>query len=97
MKQTKTVYQTNHAGLLLGPVEADPSPMEPGVFLLPAGAVETPPPEDWPDGKWPRWTGAAWSLVNRPQDPAQPSAEQKLAAFLAANPDVQAMIQEQTP
>lgn len=94
---SKTVYQTNHAGLLLGPVEADPSPMEPGVFLLPAGAVETPPPADWPAGKWPRWNGATWQLVNRPAEPAQPSAEQKLAAFLAANPDVQAMIQEQTP
>jgi len=94
---SKTVYQTNSAGLLLGAIEADPSPLEPGVFLMPAGAVETPPPADWPDEKWPRWTGAAWSLVNRPQDPAQPSPEQKLAAFLADNPDVQAMIQEQTP
>ena len=92
---TKTVYQTNRAGLLLGPVEADESPLEPGVYLLPAGAVETPPPDEWPDNQWPRWTGAAWSLVNRPRQPEQASAAAKLASFLANNPDVAALIEEQ--
>ena len=92
---TKTAYQTTPAGLLLGPVEADESPLEPGVYLLPAGAVETPPPDDWPEDKWPRWTGAAWALVNRPRQPEQPSAAAKLGSFLANNPDVAALIEEQ--
>ncbi len=93
---SKTVYQTNHAGLYTGTTVADPSPLEPGVFLMPAGTVETPPPESWPEDKWPRWNGAAWQLIPRPQMQAEPTPAEKLAVFLAANPDVQALIQEQT-
>ncbi|WP_321346589.1 phage tail protein [Halopseudomonas oceani] len=92
---SKTVYQTDHAGLFLCAVKADESPLEPGVYLLPAGAVETPPPEDWPEDKWPRWTGASWALVNRPRQPEQHSPAAKLASFLANNPDVAALIEEQ--
>lgn len=39
------VYQTNiHTGEYVGPIEADESPLEPGVFLIPAGAYEDKPP-----------------------------------------------------
>lgn len=33
----KTVYQTNAEGYFVGPVQADPSPLEPGVWLIPGG------------------------------------------------------------
>ena len=42
-----TVYQTNYSGLFVGESLADESPLEPGVFAIPAGCVETAPPESW--------------------------------------------------
>lgn len=61
---TKTVYQTNHQGLYVGPIEAPASPLEPGAFLIPGGCVETPPPTDIPPLKSACWTGKAWQLVD---------------------------------
>ncbi len=92
---TKTVYQTDRAGHYLCETLADESPLQPGVFLIPAGAVDTAPPAEWPDEKWPRWNGAAWDLVTMPAAVAanDNSAVAKLQAFLAANPDVAALIQ----
>ena len=85
----KTVYQCDRAGLLIGPTEADESPLEPGVYLIPAGAVATPPPVEWPDDRWPRWNGVRWELVTRPcQDPVA-----KLQDFLSRNPDVAALLE----
>lgn len=85
-----TAYQTDRAGLFLCETMADESPLEPGVFLIPAGAVEQPPPSEWPDDKWPRWNGYAWDLIAKPS--ADETAKIKLAAFLARNPDVLGLI-----
>ena len=90
-------YQLTAAGLFLGITEADESPLEPGVYHMPAGCIATPPPETWPDDKWPRWNGSAWQLVNKPTAPAEPSAVEKLAAFLEANPDVAALVDTPEP
>ena len=49
-----TVYQTNYSGLFVGETLADESPLEPGVFAIPAGCVETAPPESWQEDQWPR-------------------------------------------
>lgn len=92
--KTKTVFQLDNAGMLLGKTQADESPLEPGVFLLPARCVEAAPPEEWPDEKWPRWNGYSWDLVTRPQPMQEPDAAAKLRAFLAAHPDVAAMINQ---
>lgn len=89
----KTVYQTDRSGWLIGTSVADESPLEPGVFHIPAGAIEVAPPEEWTADKWPRWSGNAWTLAKRPT--VNTTAE-KLAAFLAANPDVAAMIENAT-
>lgn len=92
-EKTKTVYQTDRAGLFVCTTEADESPLEPGVWLLPAGAVETAPPGEWPCTHWPRWDGHAWGLVPRPAaTKPEPTAAEKLAAFLQAHPDVQSLI-----
>lgn len=90
----KTVYQTDRAGQYVGTTVADEFDLEPGVYQMPAGAVETPPPEKWPDDKWPRWIGKRWELIQRPVPvPAIDNESMaKLAAFLAANPDVAQMI-----
>jgi len=60
---TKTVYQTNHLGILVGPVTADESPLELGVYLIPGGCVETPPPAI-AEHKVAWWNGQAWQLVD---------------------------------
>lgn len=93
---TKPVYQMDHAGFFLGVTVADESPLEPGVFLIPARCVEIAPPAEWPDNKWPRFNGSVWVLVNKPQPPApEPVVEdplEKLRAFLNSNPDVASLL-----
>ncbi len=91
---TKTVFQLDRAGHYVGLTEADESPLEPGEFLIPAGCVSTPPPEAWPDDKWPRWNGAGWQLVTKPAAAQAEDPVAKLQAFLAANPDVAAILQQ---
>jgi hypothetical protein len=60
----KIVYQTNYHGLYVGPVVAEESPLEPGVFLVPGGCVELPPPTDVPPFKAACWTGKIWQLLD---------------------------------
>lgn len=90
----KSVYQINYSGLFIGENFADESPLEPGIFHIPAGCVELAPPEEWPEDKWPRWNGFKWELIQRPQVQQVASAEEKLAEFLAQNPDVLKLIEK---
>lgn len=78
---------------------ADESPLEPGVFLIPAGAHEDAPPLrlSWGEGLWPRRIGGEWVMQVLPAPQPVQSAAEKLAAFLAANPDVAAMIEGASP
>jgi hypothetical protein len=55
-------------GLYIGPGTADESPLEPGVFLLPAHSTAVAPPPA-PPGLQPRWTGTAWALESIPEPP----------------------------
>lgn len=89
----RAAYQYDHAGLCVGATVADESPLEPGVWLLPARSTLVPPPDEWPEDKWPRWNGAAWELITRPT--AQPAIDPvaKLRDFLSNNPDVAALLQ----
>lgn len=59
-------------GEYLGASEADESPREPGVFLIPAHATETPPPADEP-GFIARFVDGAWgySPVVSPEEPPE--------------------------
>lgn len=92
---TKPAYQFDHAGLLQGVTEADESPLELGVYHLPARCTLVPPPDDVPDDKWPRFNGRAWDLVTRPQRTADAPENpvDKLKAFFDANPDVAALFE----
>lgn len=88
-------YQYDLAGCYQGETVADESPLEPGVYLLPARCTLVAPPAEIPDDRWPRWNGVAWDLVNRPQPTAavaQDDQVAKLQQFLAANPDVAALL-----
>ena len=90
----KIVYQTNYSGLFVGETIADESPLEPDVFLIPAGCVELAPPENWPEDQWPRWNGFKWELIQKPEVQETISPEEKLADFLAQNPDVLKLIEK---
>ncbi|GAB7080830.1 hypothetical protein [Megalodesulfovibrio paquesii] len=75
------VYQLDAAGYYLGEAVADESPLEPGVWLIPAGCVETPPPAI-PEGQRARWeageagengeAGGAWILEAIPEPEPEP-------------------------
>lgn len=88
------VYQYSTAGLYQGETEADESPLEPGIWLMPARTTTVAPPAEIPEGRWPRWSGVAWELVNKPKAPAAPDPVAKLADFLNENPDVAALLQQ---
>lgn len=90
----KIVYQTNYSGLYVNETTADESPLEPEVFLIPAGCVEVAPPEAWLENQWPRWNGAGWDLIVKPAVNEVLTPEQKLAEFLAENPDVLELIEK---
>lgn len=89
----KTVWQMDARGYCVGPVEADPSPLESGVYLIPAGCVETPPPDvRLEHGQAFRWIRGAWQVVTVPVVGGYGTPVEKLVAFLRANPDVRALI-----
>lgn len=71
----KTVSQLNADGIFVGPVIADESPLEPGVLLLPAGAVDLAPPL-LEAGQFARFIGGDWLVdaIPQPEQPAQPPA-----------------------
>lgn len=56
------VYQTDRAGFYVGTTQAHESPLEPGVWHIPAGCVEEAPPTIVP-GFRPRFVDGAWVQV----------------------------------
>lgn len=75
----KTVHSFDYAtGRYLGPVvltEADLSPLESDVYLLPGNCVELAPPAT-SDQQVPLWSGSEWFVVDRPKAiEAQPERE----------------------
>lgn len=90
---SRTAYQFSHAGMYTGMTDADESPLEPGVYLLPARSTFVKAPLTWPDGQWPRWNGAGWELVTAPAPANDNDPVTKLRAFLNENPDVAALLQ----
>jgi len=65
------VYQTDKDGILVDQMEADESPLEPGVYLIPAGCVlRVPPP--CPSGMRVRWTGDDWTVEAIPMPAPAP-------------------------
>lgn len=59
---TKTVYQTDQLGIYTGTTQADASPLEADVWLIPGGCVEVPPPTAG-EHQVPRWDGQRWQLI----------------------------------
>lgn len=82
----KLVSAIDAEGYFAGAVVADGSPREPGVYLLPAGAVDSPPPHE-PEGMRAKWVLGAWLLeeINPPVvDVPQPTPEEIQAQIVQA-------------
>lgn len=60
---TKIVFQTDQLGIYIGEAVADASPLEPGVWLIPAHCVEVKPPVI-PERKAALWDGERWQLID---------------------------------
>lgn len=77
---SKTVSQLDAAGFFVGTSIADESPLEPGVFLLPAGAVDLGPPALLV-GQSARYENGSWVVADIPlpdhfPEPPEPTLDQ---------------------
>ena len=70
----KQVIQLDVAGYFVGVTTADESPLEPGVFLMPAGAIDAPAPSI-PEGQCAKWNGA-WVFEDIPQPEPDPEPDE---------------------
>jgi len=80
----KTVYQLNQQGEYIGETVAHESPLEPGIYLIPGGCIETAPPET-KENQVAVWHGV-WTLVDvpEPEKPKEPTAQELAAQKVAA-------------
>ena len=69
----KQVSQLDQDGYFVGVTTADPSPLEPGVFLIPGGAIDAPAPTV-PEGQRAKWEGQ-WVFEDIPQPEPEPEPE----------------------
>lgn len=75
---SKTVFQADRDGWYVGPVEAQESPLEKGVFLIPAGCYEEAPGNwpPYPPGKWIRRVENAWVMLDDPDAAPAPAPQE---------------------
>jgi hypothetical protein len=63
----KKITQLDAYGYFVGPVIADESPLETGVYLIPANAIDAPLP-DVPNGMVAKWSGEwVFELIPEPE------------------------------
>lgn len=63
----KLVCQLNSSGVFVGMVQAQESPLEPGIYLIPGGAVDSPQPEI-PTNHYAQWNGAGFDILEIPPE-----------------------------
>ncbi len=71
--EMKLVSQLDSDGYFVGATEAHESPLEPGIYLIPGGAVDIPAP-DVPNGKRAKWVGE-WVYEDLPVPEPDPEDE----------------------
>lgn len=71
----KIVSQLDEKGYFVCAVVADESPLEPGVFLIPGGAVDIAPPNEIEPGKMYRISGEGWMSEDIPAPEPEPEPE----------------------
>lgn len=71
----KTVYSFSGVnGAYVQPVELDDSdlsPLENGVYLIPADCTEVPPPSV-SEAEYAAWDGLQWVILAKPEEPVEP-------------------------
>jgi hypothetical protein len=67
------VYQTDHSGFYVGPVFADPDPLDAGNWLIPRGCVNQEPPA-LSDGQRAKFADGVWLVVD-PEPAPEPEPE----------------------
>jgi hypothetical protein len=72
MKNAYTFH--SETGVFIGVDFAQESPLEPGIFLLPAGATFVEPPQ-FAEGKQAVWNGETWEVQDIPPPPEPPAPE----------------------
>jgi hypothetical protein len=90
--KTKIVCQLDTNGLFVGLTTADESPLEEGVYLLPAGTVDAPEPEH-KDGFNSKWNGSVFVKVPVPKPKTEPVATPPSVAQLKAQALAQTRIE----
>ena len=97
------VYQLNHENVLCGYTQADPSPLEEGVWLIPGNCVSIEPPEFGVPNRARRdWEQEEWIIEPTPEPDPEPELPEpivlapidKIRAFLLNNPDVADLLKE---
>lgn len=87
----KMVSQLNHEGYYVGPVTADESPLESGVFLMPGGSIAMAPPALIEEGKRYRVVDGRWAAEDIPDAslaaPPESLTEEQLEAAARARRD----------
>lgn len=83
---TKTVSQLDAEGYFSCQTIADESPLEPGIWLIPGGAIDQPPPANITAGKRYRPLNGAWIEEDAPDSAgAQPFPTTETADEVAGN------------
>jgi hypothetical protein len=78
-------YQTDDLGRFVAEIECQPSPLEPGEFLVPRGAVTVQPPQVG-ENEFAVWGGESWSVEQIPSP--EPSPEEEVTwEFIRAERD----------
>lgn len=68
----KQVSQLDKDGYFVGVTTADPSPLEPDVYVIPGGCVDAPEPTI-PEGQRAKWDNGQWVFEDiPPEKPEQP-------------------------
>lgn len=77
---SRIISQLDAEGYYIYPAEADESPLEPGVWLIPAGAIDVPPPEV-PEGLRAKWNPDTSSflleVIPEPPQPDPPTLQER--------------------
>lgn len=60
--KTKQVVQLDHEGYFVGLTNADESPLEKGVWMMPAGTIDVSAPDSIPDNQRAKWENNQWTF-----------------------------------